>query len=52
VVEEWGAKEVQALAGTGHNIILNADWIAEFSFWVWDVIRWKDISEAMRWETD
>jgi hypothetical protein len=28
VAEAWGAEEVQAPAGTGHNVMLNADWTA------------------------
>ena len=48
---EWEAEEVQVPAGAGHNIMLNAGWIADF-LKERDVIRWKDISEAMRRETD
>jgi hypothetical protein len=48
----WEAKEVQALAETGHNVMLNADWIAEYFYWIKDVTGLEEVSEAIIWETD
>ena len=29
---EWEAEKVQAMAGAGHNVMLNADWFTEIFF--------------------
>ena len=48
VAEAWGAEEVQVPAGTGHNVMLNADWTSEIQ----NFNRAEELSEPIRWETD